>query len=1269
MHITATRIADWAKTKEAQALLPRLVRRLVHAGGILTQAAFPSGDSTGLPGWDGELKSDHSTAWIPKGKSFWEFSCEANVTAKANEDYKKRTKQTSKKVRDKNTLIVVTGRRWPQKAKWLQAKHRAKQWRKILAYDADDLEQWLEQTPAIALWFAEELGIHGPGVESIEKHWRDWAEQSDPFITREALFADRQDTRDQFLEEVQRCLDINQPRPFIVKADSIEEASAFACAALLTHAQCSVTSLVVTQPDGWGYVDQNPALKVVMAAGPEVAQKPARRNGLIVIIPHLIGGTSSSLHGMEGKDSGANFSIERPAIYEFEKALSLTGLDEAESKRLAVSTGRSWSVFRRHRAVNPAIRKPLWLDMPQASALSTLCLLGGWSAEKSADREVVAQLSGRPYEEIDRDLRHLALVNDAPVLTIGRIWKAKSPLELLDLFGGRITSDELDRFFQMAQTILATPDPQLDLPDKDRHAAQIYGKVRAESALLIETLCDTLVKLAVRGPDVPALAAANIEGHVSTLVRDLLYEADGIRWLSLASQLPDLAEAAPNEFLKAIETSLTRPDAPVTRLLTETGNSVLFGRCWHSGLLWALERLAWAPERLTRVSLILAKLSHIKIKGNWANSPLSSLVDIFRSWFPQTGADIDQRITVLDTLIANEADVAFDLLDRLVHAGPDHASHTARPSWRDDDAGAGYGTTPAEQHKMLVAAADRLIACSKGHPQRIAKLIEKIGILDTERIESALLLADQFTTTGASDEDREIIRSALRGHIHWHRNHDKVRGKTLDAKLRRVEDIYEKLAPADRIVRHRWLFTDGWPKLPARVRDEGYSKRGELVETWRISALRELHSERGMSGIEELATSCAPHTWYIGLALQELGIGIDKLAEWIVVRGGDFTSNEPLTMTLSGLLRTAAQERSTSLIKAILERAKNDHWDRGRVARFLVMAPEQRSTWDFAASCSAEVEDVYWTTVSPTPRLRNDQSDFDYALRRLLDASRPRTALFVCHMDLKRMNSELLAEMLERILKGEEPDGPLLDSYYVGEAVERLEASGEIDKERLVRLEFGLIPALGYEGEQHAKSLYSAILSDPKLFTEILCILYRPANGTDEEIPASESQKTAAQITSQVLYRCRHLPGTQADGTVDPQGLVQFIDDTRQLCREADRLSICDLKLGEILAHAPAGTDGVWPFEPARVILDRPEVEDMRRGFQTGAFNKRGVTTRSPDEGGNQERSLATTYRKYARALQHSHVHLAATLEELARSYESGGVREDLRAKLRQEGY
>ena len=137
----------------------------------------------------------------------------------------------------------------------------------------------------------------------------------------------------------------------------------------------------------------------------------------------------------------------------------------------------------------------------------------------------------------------------------------------------------------------------------------------------------------------------------------------------------------------------------------------------------------------------------------------------------------------------------------------------------------------------------------------------------------------------------------------------------------------------------------------------------------------------------------------------------------------------------------------------------------------------------------------------------------------------------------------------------------------------------------------------------------------------------------------------------------------------DRDAFDKFIDEARELCRAADRLRVCDFTLGQLLAYAPADSDGIGPFGPVRDVLDRPELEAMRRGFQIGARNKRGGTSRDYDEGGNQERKLADTYRGHARALHNSHPNLAAALEELARWYESDGRREDLRAKLRREGY
>jgi hypothetical protein len=1262
VEITATQIANWAAGKDAQTALPRYIRRLIHDAGSITQIAVPAGDSTSQPGWDGEITSEQGNPWIPKGKSFWEMSCESQATSKANDDYIKRTRDSPENVRKTSTLVMVTARKWPQKRKWLAKKQAALEWKEIRAYDADDLEQWLEQTPAVKLRFGDEIGLTGHGIEDVERHWSNWAGQTDVAITPEAFFIGRESVCDRVLAALRKRLNDKNTEPFTIRGDSVEEATAFVTATLQSQPDLCSTALVVTDPAGWRFVEQNASVSVVVAARPEIAEKPARRSGTIVVIPYAAG----DMAGYFGTATEAEMVLERPSLHEFERALVNIGIDDSDAKRLSLATGRSWSVYRRRRAVNPSIRRPSWLNAPQASALSTLCLLGGWSAAKPGDRLIVAELARRDYEHVEQDLRFLAHLDDAPILEIGQVWKAKSPLELLDLFGERITRDEINRFFQIAERILVAADPVLELSDDQRYAAQIHGKVRPESGLLISSICDTLVKLSVRGPQIPALAAANIEARVSGFVRDLLHEADGVRWLSLASFLPDMAEAAPDMFLKCIEASLARPTAPVTQLLTETSGSGFAGRCWHAGLLWALERLAWAPERLTRVALTLARLSHTDIKGNWANSPQNTLFDIFRSWIPQTAANLSQRISTLDQLVKREPDVAFNVLDRLVNFGPDTATPSARPNWRDDDAGAGRGVTQHERRDMLIAAADRLIAVANGNSYRVAKLVDKIRDFDPPRVSAALKLAEEFTKEG-DDSDREAIRGTLRKKIHWQRNYGDLRGAALESHLARLESLYERLAPIDPIVRHRWLFSDSWPSIPNRTRDEKIVGQSDIVELVRLTALKEIHAVRGLDGVGELASTCS-NLGHVGISLAKLDLPDALLIRWIVKEGLDFSDRVSMRMTIRGLLRVSPPDRAALLIEGVLDEALRRGWATEKIARFLALANEGRETWNIVNRLGPEIETAYWTACSPGFWFGGNEADFHFAIRHLVTVKRPRSALQASQYDLKKVDPLLLAEMLEGLLRGEETDGALLDSYHVGEALDRLEHSGALERNRLISISFGLIPALGYEGERHAVSLYAALMSDPKLFTELICLVYRPSNRERDE-PITEKTKTAATIAWQVLHACRRQPGTRPDGTIDSTEFDGFVDEARRLCQEADRLEVCDSTLGQIFAHAPPDADGAWPPQPVRDVLDRPEMQEMRNGFAVGARNKRGMTSRAYDEGGRQERELAATYHAYARAIDSSHVQVAATLEQLASSYENDGMQEDLQARLRREGH
>jgi hypothetical protein len=191
-------------------------------------------------------------------------------------------------------------------------------------------------------------------------------------------------------------------------------------------------------------------------------------------------------------------------------------------------------------------------------------------------------------------------------------------------------------------------------------------------------------------------------------------------------------------------------------------------------------------------------------------------------------------------------------------------------------------------------------------------------------------------------------------------------------------------------------------------------------------------------------------------------------------------------------------------------------------------------------------------------------------------------------------------------------------------------------------------------------------MSRPEVFLELLCLIYKPRNGPPRD--ADDQQKGAAENAWHILHACERQPGTNPNGSIDGDLAIQFVEDARRLATEQDRLEVCDITLGQILAHAPNGADGFWPGDSARVLLERAPSEDMLRGFYTGSMNKRGVHSRAAYEGGDQERELAAHYRHHANGLEETHPQVGKALHELARSYDRHGAIEDLDAKLRIEG-
>jgi hypothetical protein len=86
----------------------------------------------------------------------------------------------------------VTGRIWPEKLSWRDARKKHGRWADVRAYDAFDLELWMERVPSAHVRISEILGRETRDARTPDAWWTTWSRQTDPALHRGFLLAGRE---------------------------------------------------------------------------------------------------------------------------------------------------------------------------------------------------------------------------------------------------------------------------------------------------------------------------------------------------------------------------------------------------------------------------------------------------------------------------------------------------------------------------------------------------------------------------------------------------------------------------------------------------------------------------------------------------------------------------------------------------------------------------------------------------------------------------------------------------------------------------------------------------------------------------------------------------------------------------------------------------------------------------------------------------------------------------------------------------------------------
>ena len=279
--------------------------------------------------------------------------------------------------------------------------------------------------------------------------------------------------------------------------------------------------------------------------------------------------------------------------------LANMGLSEVKARTLVRSTARRLLIMRRRLVDEAGGPTPDWASSSTPHSLVALVLFGQWSSDHEGDKAIVAEIVGKPHEEVERDLTGLMSIPDSPLTKVGNRWRLTSHEEAWHLLAPRLTSSDVERFEQVATSVFGAVSPEFELPVEERYMANVYGKILPHSGTLRDGMARSLALMGTQ-----AERAKNAEGASyvpARVVSNALGGGDEWQtWATLSGSLTELAEAAPETLLDAVERDLATHPSPFEDLFHQEGDG-LFGGAPHTGLLWALELLAWSPDHFARV--------------------------------------------------------------------------------------------------------------------------------------------------------------------------------------------------------------------------------------------------------------------------------------------------------------------------------------------------------------------------------------------------------------------------------------------------------------------------------------------------------------------------------------------------------------------------------------------------------------------------------------------------------------------------------------------
>lgn len=1248
-EVSANDIKNWTETRkhEAEDLLPRLIHKLILASTTPALLHCPSGDSTSVGGYDGVCNVPEGNEFVPAGNSVWECGTNKDVKGKADSDYEKRSSDPGDVTPADSSFIFVTSRVWSNKDDWITERNAEGIWKEVKALNADDIEAWLHQCPSVHRWFARLIGKRNISEWDIDQAFQVWSTNSQIPLTPSFVLAGREKQ----IEALKNVLS-NPTGLTNICATTISEAYAFTIASLYDDEFYSSRVLVVKDQASWDLLldFKYPLILIPYDFIPANVGAASTRHH--VILPTSLNKCNSAI----------SIVINKMHYNHVQEALKSLGIEERKSHQIYSDTHGFYEPTCRHPFIKTlAPVQPQWVNDFDPIVLSVVFFCSAWNRRNEHDCASISKIANMPYEEFESHVQRLATVEDAPIRIVNNVWQVLSKIDLWYLMAHRLDRPAFERLGMIIPEVLGEKDPAFELAPEKRIYASIEGKSPKRSGPLKEGLAQTLALIASK-PELCTIGIDPLE-PIRYWIRQLLEEDTSAgQWYSYDQNLMLIAEAAPDAFMDVLDATLNQEND--LALLFDNGGDAMFGGCPYCPMIWSLEQLCWSPAYIAQATKLLAKLSRLEFKSSMSNSPLNSLISVFLGWVNYTGLSLEEKLGVLDAvLIKRFPDIAKEVLIELLPSKTQVASPTSKPDYQNWAEVADPTVLNIDYYNYIDGIITMLLELAKDFPSVWNGLIESIGSVSHEQF-TKIIETLMATDISAYDLDTRVaFMYTLRNIISLHRGVPDVDWSMSEDELTTLEKVYYFVEVEDPVLKNQYLFENSWSLdvlHPPKREDEASYKEAEAVFLdMQLTALKEIYNAQGDAGIAKLVEGC-PYPGIVGEKMSQCkDINFASLAQsWL---------NAPRIYLLAaqGYFSSRYREDASNLLTWF--NTEYEHWDAEVSANFLLALPFDDALIDLVDTLDLDIQGSYWKKITffrcECKKIESYYAALTQCLHyeNFLSAIRMAESLIDDFAKETPLDISLLHELMVRLATTGTIDPQMISQvrHPIQEIIKFLQNADGMEQDKQIQIEWLYLPLI------KPRHLENEVLTNPEMFVQLVKWIYKPAH-TDREDEGLDIEllRDRARNARNLYDDLSKIPG-QNDNEVDTEVLLDWVKKAREKLTEIDRKDIGDDRIGALLAKSPPDSDGIWPHEAVRRLIDDLESEAFDEGFIVGKQNLRGTTSRGVYEGGIQERKLSAQFEEDAKKLQFQYPRTAKLLRSLSEYYARDAKREDDRVELR----